>query len=339
MINYVLGIGFTFLFSAMFILGINTKTSEIDILKIFDKLLVVIIIMSIFPIIQVIFAQTTMRLVFGIFREVGAFASTMNIGAIIALSLYIITAKKKYLYIAFFFSFGIMMTIIKKTIISNVFVWFFFIFNFTSLNMRRRLLLFYSVLLMVMFFVYEADFVNNIANNYFYLERSGVEGHVRTGMYIAGFQIAVDYFPFGSGLGTFASLSSIVGGYSSLYFSYGVSNIGSNSASAVAAGHHTLLDTFWPHILGELGFIGTVLFLYLWFFPIKLALTGLSKINSSLIKGFSFYIILIIIVMTWEGFSLYTPEIPSFILLHSGLSGLCYYHLRKNLYSTLTNSL
>ena len=39
----------------------------------------------------------------------------------------------------------------------------------------------------------------------------------------------------------------------------GVDNIGSNSPAAVAEGAHTLLDTFWPHIIAELGYIGSIL--------------------------------------------------------------------------------
>jgi hypothetical protein len=98
----------------------------------------------------------------------------------------------------------------------------------------------------------------------------------------------------------------------------------------VIAGTTTILDTWWPHIIGELGFIGTILFLYLWVYPIKIALIAYQNTNNQFKKGISFYIILILIIMIWEGFSLSTPENPGFIILHAGLSGLCFHHIINN---------
>jgi hypothetical protein len=89
------------------------------------------------------------------------------------------------------------------------------------------------------------------------------------------------------------------------------------------------LDTYWPHILGELGFIGAVLFLFVWLFPLISTSTIIRSCKEPVIKGFSFYVILIVLTMTNEGLTLYTPEIPSFVILHSGVAGLCYYHISK----------
>lgn len=327
--NYLLGIFFTFLFVVLFVLGANIKTRNKAILTIFNSLLIFLLLMSIFPILQVIVNGTSLRYNFGYFRELGAFGGAMNIGTIIGISLFLITLKKKYLYIAVFFSFGVIMTILKKTIISNIIVWLaFYIFH---ANSRFRLkILFYSVIIIVLLnFALGKEFIANFNENANYLENVGAEGHVRLGMYLASNNIAKDYFPFGSGMGTFGSLASIIGGYSKIYFEYGVSEIGANSPQDLEAGHHTLLDTYWPHIWGELGIIGTLLFLYLWLYPVRMSLSLMRSTKNPFIKGLSFYIALIVITMTWEGFSLYTPEIPSFIILHSGLSGLCYFHISR----------
>lgn len=181
------------------------------------------------------------------------------------------------------------------------------------------------------------EFSRDIQINLKYYKRTGPAEHVRLGMYVAANKIASDYAPFGSGMGTFGSLASITGGYSQLHIIYGVSKIGTNEPKHVAAGHHTLLDTYWPHILAELGYIGTFLFLLIWFFPLVATIFIVRNSSNAFYRGIGFYVILIILTMTNEGFTLYTPEIPSFVLLHSGITGLCYYHI-KNFRKSLIRS-
>jgi hypothetical protein len=227
------------------------------------------------------------------------------------------------------------MTILKKTMISNIIVWiFFFLYILKAKNKPR--MIFYSLIFAVIALVlFGADLISNLEENQLYIDNAGVEGHVRIAMYIASFNINKDFFPIGSGLGTFGSLASITSGYSKVYYDYGVSDIGRNSAEDVLNGHHTLLDTYWPHIIGELGLLGTIFFLYFWFYPLKKSLSFLKTSPNPFFKAMSFYIVLIIITISWEGFSLYTPEVPIFIMLNSGLGGLCYYHLKfsKNEYT------
>jgi hypothetical protein len=328
-LNYILGISFTFLFLTIFILGANTKSSQDIIIKIFNRLLVFIFLMSIFPIIQAAIDRSTLRYLPGFFREVGAFGTAMNIGTIIGLSLFIITSKNIYIYIAVFFSIGVLMTILKKTMISNIIVWLFFFYYHKSYLNRGKIIIYSSIFALIAFISFGREVTSNFQENQNYLNNVGAEGHVRLGMYIASFNIAKDYFPFGSGIGSFGSLASIVNGYSQIYYDYNVSDIGSNSANDVANGHHTLLDTYWPHILGELGFIGSIVFIYLWINPIRKAFKILNHSTTPFVKGICFYVILIGITIIWEGFSLYTPEVPAFIILNFGLGGLCFYHLQK----------
>lgn len=73
----------------------------------------------------------------------------------------------------------------------------------------------------------------------------------------SSFQIAAQYFPFGSGGGTFASPQSISYGYSDLYVRYGLYNIWGGSPQ----NPNFLLDVFWPKIIAETGWLGFALFL------------------------------------------------------------------------------
>jgi hypothetical protein len=326
--NYVLGFFFSFLFMFLFIFSSNTKTSKNVIINIFKYLLYFFSVISIISIFQSLSAGASLREYSGLFRELGAFGSVMNISTIISISLYLITSKKIFLYLAMFFSIGVMMTILKKTMISNIFVWLFYFFYQSNTKNKLKLVFIFVLISFSSFFLIGEELSKDIDNNSSYLEGVGPTEHVRLGMFIASFNIDTDYFPFGSGLGTFGSLSSIMGGYSIVHYDYGVAYIGSNSPEDIVRGSHTLLDTYWPHIFGELGFLGTILFLIIWLFPFKKAFRNFKVSDDPFVKGVSFYVLMVLICITWEGFTLYTPEIPSFVLLHSGLSGLCYYHLK-----------
>ncbi|WP_449389878.1 hypothetical protein [Clostridium sp. ETTB3] len=71
-----------------------------------------------------------------------------------------------------------------------------------------------------------------------------------------GIEIFKEYFPFGSGFATFGS-SAAAKYYSPLYYRYGFNNFYGMSPDDPAF----LNDTFWPMIFGQLGLIGTILFL------------------------------------------------------------------------------
>jgi hypothetical protein len=156
--------------------------------------------------------------------------------------------------------------------------------------------------------------VQNIDDTLLYETSRDPDEHVRWVMYISSFKIATTYFPFGSGLATFGSLLSVIF-YSPLYYEYGINLIGMNSEADVQNGAHTLLDTFWPHVIAESGYLGTVIYITLFFFPLQLS----RKYLDTRLKFLTVSVLLVIFI---EGFFLYTPEIPIFILLYSGFLSL-----------------
>lgn len=88
-------------------------------------------------------------------------------------------------------------------------------------------------------------------------ERLLSEGVVRNMLYRYSITIAKEHFPLGSGFGTFASY---VSGkyYSSLYYNYYISNV-----YGLTSGNYSYIsDTFWPMVLGQLGFFGLLLFIF-----------------------------------------------------------------------------
>lgn len=81
----------------------------------------------------------------------------------------------------------------------------------------------------------------------------------RGAMLYTSLQIAKDYFPFGTGFGTFGSYTSGVN-YSVVYEIYGVNEIGGMSKTDISA----ISDNYWPMILGQSGVIGFLCMLNIW---------------------------------------------------------------------------
>jgi hypothetical protein len=335
-LNFFLGVGFTFLFAIIFLFAANTKTSMISIFSFFEVSIYVFIILGLFTILPSLLLNISInKLYFGFFRELGAFGAVMNISCILAIALFIKTRKKYFLYLAALCTFFIFLTIMKKSIVSNAVIWLFFIIIGSSAKQKIINLILIVVLFIGLAFSIRNELAQNITANVDYFENAG-DSHVRIVMYLTAYSIATDNFPFGSGTGTFGSLPSLFRGYSNTYYKYDIDDIEPLSPQRVASGEgHTLFDTYWPHIFGELGVLGSLLFLSLWFYPMRSAFKVLKIVNDSNIKALCFYVISICIIMTMDGVVLYTPEISSFILFHSGLTGLCIYHLNNYVKSAL----
>lgn len=75
----------------------------------------------------------------------------------------------------------------------------------------------------------------------------------RAALMQTSFDIAFDYFPLGTGFGSYASYMSSVF-YSDVYFDYGLSTIWGLSYDPTGSGF--ISDTFWPMVIGQSGFLG-----------------------------------------------------------------------------------
>ena len=97
--------------------------------------------------------------------------------------------------------------------------------------------------------------------NVYYIEgfKEGAKDMARPLTYMTGLQIMQDYFPFGSGLGTFACAAAAKE-YSPLYKEYHLDNIwGLDKENPMF-----LADTFYPIVYSEFGIIGVFFFLVFW---------------------------------------------------------------------------
>lgn len=86
-----------------------------------------------------------------------------------------------------------------------------------------------------------------------------VETYARPVLYITGFQIILDYIPFGTGLASFATAGSALD-YSTVYYEYGIDKV---HGLAPNLDFNFICDTFFP-ALAEFGVAGVIIFTYFW---------------------------------------------------------------------------
>lgn len=124
------------------------------------------------------------------------------------------------------------------------------------------------------------------------------------------FEIANDYFPIGTGFGTYGSYFSGVN-YSPLYEMYGINNVfGLNEEDPAF-----LSDSFWPMIIGQFGYIGTILYaicILLIFFNIQ---EKYSKNNKNIYLSKILVLAYLLISSTSEAAFVHTIAIPLAIIL------------------------
>ena len=135
-----------------------------------------------------------------------------------------------------------------------------------------------------------------------------------------GIRIFLDYFPFGTGFGTYGT-EAAGAYYSPLYTEYGLS-----SHWALGADGSELTDTFWPAILAEFGAIGFVLYLV----PLAIMLSQIIRSCSNdrdLLITAVFFVSYTLIASTATGvyFSYTVSDCMLFIGMAMGIA-----HMRSN---------
>lgn len=90
---------------------------------------------------------------------------------------------------------------------------------------------------------------------------SAIYSFARPVLYITGFMILIDHFPFGSGLASFASSTSAEN-YSNVYYEYGINTVHGLAPNSDAG---FFCDAFYPS-LAQFGMMGVILFIYFWIY-------------------------------------------------------------------------
>ncbi|WP_155804890.1 hypothetical protein [Photobacterium halotolerans] len=180
----------------------------------------------------------------------------------------------------------------------------------------KLIVLFISIVIAVFFlepFLYRFTF--------FLEETSGIDMSARSLMFLSSIDIATENFPLGSGPGTFGSAPAAIY-YSPLYFQYGLNSVfGLEPTSLVEGNVSYLMDTFWPHVIAEYGFIGTGVYFFMLLNPLRI-MWNLKNSENREVMFFSRVVIFVNIAVVFESLGGSYPSQLYFILIYSVLSAL-----------------
>lgn len=321
-ISFVISLIFTLFPVLVFLLALSLYISEKILLKNIHYFIIVTNLAAAPALIGYIFGYD-LRIYTGLYREAGAMSAMMIFSIIFALYLF----RKNYLNskrtlrlclipILIIFLAGLKKDLLLIFLLILT-IPYDHLENIKQVKKTMRKIKLFSALLFVLII---PKLLDNITDNADYLNNVGLEQHIRLGMYLTSININIDTNGIGSGLGTFGSLGSLIGEFSidngikyelsDIYYKYGINNIAGNSAEKLNNGEAgTLLDTFWPHIFGELGIYGGIIFILI------------LVINLSF-KGFKYYPSFVVFSLYFDGLFLILPESPLPIFYALFVSGL-----------------
>lgn len=126
------------------------------------------------------------------------------------------------------------------------------------------------------------------------------------------FEIANEYFPTGTGFGTYGSAES--GGtdsYSAVYYMYGLNNIWGLGYGKT----FFLSDTFWPTIIGEFGHIGCIVYIILLVLIFKRIQNGYDEKKKNIYISKLICLVYLLISSTSESAFFHPMAVPLAIIL------------------------
>lgn len=331
---YFMGAFFTFQFVYNFILFYNLKFNFEWLIATFKAIIFILSLLMISMYVERLLFYDYNQFVglYGYFSLRGietlaknaAIATTLlNINIILSLIIFYFTGGKKYLLIAIISFITVALSLFLKTIITSLLISVLFFWFFVNKKYRARVLYVLVFLSLVGFFLGGKNIIQK-SNEYWnmYVNESGGK-MARIELYKASIKIATDYFPFGCGQGTFGSYP-VRKYYSNVYYQYHLDKIyGLQPTAKVSNNDFFLFDTFWSHIIGELGFIGTILYLLLWLHPFLKAKKFLHS-DDRYKKILSFFIVSVTVVIFIESFAISIPEQLQFIIIYAGLGAMAY---------------
>ena len=246
----------------------------------------------------------------------GFYASFCNQLLVLTIGKFIYSKKKVYICLATSLLFIVLLSIQLKAIIGAMVV----LLGYVFMRVRSGFVKFVIpaiIISIALIITLNTPKLQEKITKYqeLYLSEDAVNGVARTALYYTSFQIACDFFPFGTGQGTFGSVPSKITS-DAVYRDYGINKIyGLDGESP-----DFRLDTHWAYILGENGLLGLLIYLWLLFYPIR----AVSKLNTITPENrmYKFIVTMSVLTMFIESLALPLPNRLSMIFIYSGLSGI-----------------
>ena len=140
----------------------------------------------------------------------------------------------------------------------------------------------------------------------------------RPAHYYRSVEMAIDFFPLGTGQGTFGSVpANLID--SQVYSDYELDSVWGLDIDDEL---NFRMDTHWASILGEMGVLGLILYLWLFFYPARRMRREVGPDASREERSLRFMVRMGVITLFLESLVLALPKSFSFIVIYAGLAAL-----------------
>lgn len=266
---------------------------------------------------------------------IGFFASFCSQSIVLSLARYHVTRRKRYIYAIIFLLLTVLLLNQLKAIVGSMVAIVAYLFFMTSMRKTFKVILLAAgVAAFSVWIALSGSLMVEKVIKYSeqFSDEDASEGIARIALYVQSVEMAKDFFPLGTGQGTYGSIPvNII--YSDVYYDYELSGIWGLAPNDRV---NFKMDTHWASILGEMGVLGMAVYIILLLYPafalrqLRRRRTDDAEEDSPEVRSYRFYVSCGLAVLMLESFVLALPNRSVFILLYAGLTAL----MVRNLYSS-----
>lgn len=320
---------------AVFLLSYNIRFTKKEIDSFIDLIIVVTCGVACFIYVENIF--TTPSKIDSIMASsvimIGFFASLCSQTIVLSLARYHVTRSRRYIYVILFLILTVLLLNQLKAIAGCMVAIVAYLFFMTRMSKVMKVIVLVAgiAVFSVWISVSGSLMVEKLGKYTEQLaDEDASEGVARIALYVRSVEIAKDFFPLGTGQGTYGSIPvNLI--YSDVYYDYELADIWGLAPDGRV---NFKMDTHWASVLGEMGVLGLAIYIIVLIYP-AVALGSLKRRrreempeDSPNVRAYRFYTSCGMAVMMLESFVLALPGRSVFIILYAGLTAL----MVRNLY-------
>ncbi len=322
---------------AIFLLSYNIRFTKTEINFFIDLIVVVACVMAFFIYVENLLTVTPKidSIMASNVIMIGFFASFCSQSIVLSLARYHVTHKKRYIYVILFMLLTVLLLNQLKAIVGSMIAIVAYLFFMTRMSKTLKVaVLAAGVAAFSVWIALSGSLMVEKVVKYSeqLADEDASEGIARIALYVQSVEMAKDFFPLGTGQGTYGSIPvNMI--YSDVYYDYELSDIWGLAPNDRV---NFKMDTHWASILGEMGVLGLLIYVVLLLYP-AIALGCLRRRrpdgapeDSPDDRAYRFYVSVGLTVMMLESFVLALPNRSVFILLYAGLTAL----IVRNLYTS-----
>ena len=324
---------------AIFLLSYNIRFAKSEINTFIDLIIVVTCAVGCFIYVENIL--TTPSKIDSIMASsvimIGFFASLCTQSIVLSLARYHVTRRKRYIYVILFLILTILLLNQLKAIAGSMIAIVAYLFFMTRMSKSLKVIVLAAGIAAFSVWISFSGslMVEKVAKYTEQLaDEDASEGVARIALYVQSVEMAKDFFPLGTGQGTYGSIPvNLI--YSDVYYDYELADIWGLAPDGRV---NFKMDTHWASVLGEMGVLGLAIYIIVLIYP-AIALGALRRRrpegvpeDSPDARAYRFYTSCGMAVMMLESFVLALPGRSVFIILYAGLTAL----MVRNLYQKET---